>query len=521
MPPETVSTQSEVASQLPPTPPKNNRALYICLGAFAIVIIGGIVTWAYMSQFTERQNYSIPQTQTNLITPVSENERIQIFSKFSPSFMQSPLSFADYWISNDEYRKGYSAQYTSKTYQGKDWAEVRAASAQDSSTIFKAVNSMANNPGRNNSDWDSDFADQTNVRNLVRNIMAAHPELIDAPYGPILFGSAGLGPDATWVSVDKNTGKNILVFVHFYPHAYSQFEGEDRARILSGEDAQNLNAALQSEIIKTYYQNYPPDLQLTKQLEQTLQNVYTQNRSHAFRVTMDSNVFFAFDRSVPRESVSGNKFDFAYYIDEPDLSHACDWAVFYPDQASSHAHCEALITTAAGKTITINDSSFPNIGGFPQKWLDDRTLFFSAELSPEMMGDTQGVQGTYDVISEKTTHLTKYLLPYRTSTDYQVETNGKQFLFQKSGEKVYVYFVPNTFADFIKNAFDSKNISALQQTGSFDLAQDSYIWFETVADGNLQIFIGKRGMYGESDEVHAIYELLTDTGKISAIKASI
>ena len=115
MPPETVSTQSEVASQLPPTPPKNNRALYICLGAFAIVIIGGIVTWAYMSQFTERQNYSIPQTQTNLITPVSENERIQIFSKFSPSFMQNPLSFADYTVSNDEYRKGYSAQYTSKT----------------------------------------------------------------------------------------------------------------------------------------------------------------------------------------------------------------------------------------------------------------------------------------------------------------------------------------------------------------------------------------------------------------------
>src|SRR3989338_9956512 len=115
MPPETVSTQSEVASQLPTTPPKNNRGLYIGLGVFALVTIGGIVAWAYMPQFTEHQNDSIPRTQTNSITPVSENERIQIFSKFSPSFMQNPLSFADYTVSNDEYRKGYSAQYTSKT----------------------------------------------------------------------------------------------------------------------------------------------------------------------------------------------------------------------------------------------------------------------------------------------------------------------------------------------------------------------------------------------------------------------
>lgn len=543
MPPETVSTQSEVASQLPPTPPKNNRDPYIFLGVFTLVIIGGIVVWAYMPQFTEHQNDSIPQTQTNSvdpvsenerisqaqtssIAPVSENERIQIFSKFFPSFMQNPLVFSDYTLSAfdglEEYHKGYSARYLPK--QGNDWAEVSAASVQDSSTIFQAVNSMANNPGRNNSDLNSSFADQINVRNLVRNIMAAHPKLIDAPYGPMLFGSAGLGPDAAWVSVDKTTGKPILVLIHFFPFAsYGQFEMEDRERILSGEDAQNFNATLQFEIIKTYYEKYPSDLQLTKQLEQTLQDVYTQNRSHAFRVTMDSNVFSAFDRSITRENAGGNKFDFAYYIDEPDMSRTCDWAVFYPEQASSYAPCEALVTTAAGKTITINDSSFPTVGGFPQKWLDDHTLLFSAEFIPEQVGDTQGVQGTYDVVSEKTTHLMKYLRPENTSTDYQIETNGKQFLFQKSAEEVNVYLVPNTFTDFVKygNAFDSKNVSALQQTGSFDLVQDSYVWLEITTDGNLKIFVGRRYGYGQSDEVHAIYELLTDTGKISTVKTSI
>jgi len=500
------------------------RVMQWIWGVFAIIIIiGGFVTWAYMPQLTEHQNNIIPQTRTNLITPVSENERIQIFSKFFPSFMQSPLSFVDYTIHNEEYRSGYSAQYTSKIYQGKDWAEVQAASAQDSSTIFQAVNSMANNPGRNNSDRDSDFANQTNVRNLVRKIISSRPKLIDAPYGPILFGSGPIppGPEASWISVDKTTGKPILVFVDFYPYAYSQFENMDHAKILSGEDAQNLNATLQSEIIKTYYQNYPPDLQLTKQLEQTLQGVYAQNKSHAFRVTMDSNVFFAFDRTISRESAEGNKFDFAYYIDEPDLSNACDWFVFYPDQTSTYTRCEAIITTVAGKTITINDSDFPNIGGFPKKWLNDNTLLFSAELSDGMGADTQGIQGTYDVASEKTSHLTKYLLTYRTSTDYQIETNGKQFLFAKSGEKVNVYLVPNTFIDFLKNTFDSKNISALQQTGSFDLVQDSYVWFETNPDGNLQIFVGRRGMYGETDEVHAIYQLLTDTGKIYTVKAPI
>lgn len=496
------------------------------------LIVVSVVAWAYVPQLhqwfsTDNQNSNTPkqEAQVNSIAPVSEPERVQIFSRFSPSFTQSPLSFPDYTIRDGTYWGIYGAEYISKTYQGKDWASVAAASTQDSSTIFQAVNSMANNPSRYVSDRGSDFADQIYARNLVRDIMAARPKLIDAPYGPILFGSGSIpGPSAVWISVDKITGKPILIFVDFYPYAYSHFEDKDRAKILSGEDTQNLNAILQSEIIKTYYEKYPPDLPLTKQLEQTLQNVYAQNNSHAFRITLDSEDFSAFSSYYLRESDSGgSKFDFAYYIDEPNMSHACDWYVFYPNQGDNDSHCEAIITSANGKVTMIKDSSLAEAGGYPQKWLDDNMLFFSAELAEsELGGDTQGIQGTFDINFGRTTRLMKYLLPYRTSAGYQIEVSGKKFLFAESGQKVSVYLIPDTFVDFLKTAFDTKNISTLQETGSFDLVQGSYVWLELESNGNLQVLVGKRAAYGESesDEIQTAYELSADNGTIKILKTN-